>query len=483
MAVAVLDRHQQPLMPCTEKRARILLEKGRARVVSLYPFTIRFVDRTAAESVFQPLRLKIDPGSSTTGMAVVREAEDPKAAQVEAELKRASAPSGAKPPMGRNEIVLFLLELKHQGLAIRDALSQRSSYRRARRGRKTRYRAPRFNNRTRAKGWLPPSLEHRVDSTLNWVCRWMRSFPIAAISVEGVRFDAQLMENPEVAGTEYQQGTLAGYEVREYLLEKCGRCCAYCGRRDIPLQIDHIHPRARGGSNRVSNSTLACECCNRAKGSRPVEEFLKRKPAVLERVLAGAKRSLAPAAAVNATRSKLVRALNGMHSTEESTGGRTKFNRQRLHIPKTHALDAACVGNVETVEGWQIPTLEVVSMGRGAYARVRLDPYGFPRAHCTREKSIFGFQTGDIARAEVPSGKKKGIHSGRVAVRKSGSFDLHTADGKIAGISHRFCKCLQRGDGYRYARRRSEVASPPDLADRKTVDVETPTCHEGLCVL
>ena len=75
MAVFVLDRRKKPLMPCSEKRARIMLERGRARIHRMMPFTIRLVDRLQENSVLQPLRLKLDPGSKTTGLALAREAE------------------------------------------------------------------------------------------------------------------------------------------------------------------------------------------------------------------------------------------------------------------------------------------------------------------------------------------------------------------------------------------------------------------------
>jgi 5-methylcytosine-specific restriction endonuclease McrA len=84
----------------------------------------------------------------------------------------------------------------------------------------------------------------------------------------------QQTENPEISGAEYQQGQLQGYEVREYLLEKWGRKCAYCGAEYTPLQVEHIQPKARGGSNRISNLTLACQPCNQRKGAMPVEQFL-----------------------------------------------------------------------------------------------------------------------------------------------------------------------------------------------------------------
>src|SRR5207302_4250775 len=129
-----------------------------------------------------------------------------------------------------------------------------------------------------------------------WIMRLKRFCPVAAISLELVKFDTQALQNPEMSGVEYQQGTLAGYELREYLLEKWDRKCAYCGANQVSLQIEHIVPLARGGSNRVSNLTLACESCNQAKNTQTAIEF--GYPAVQ----AQAKCTLRDAAAVNAMR-------------------------------------------------------------------------------------------------------------------------------------------------------------------------------------
>ncbi len=227
-------------------------------------------------------------------------------------------------------------------------------------------------NRTKPEGWLAPSLQQRVDTTQVWVDRLQRLAPIAAIAQELVQFDMQQMENPEISGVEYQQGTLAGYEVREYLLEKWGRECAYCGAKDVPLQIEHIHPKAKGGGNRISNLTLACEPCNKKKGAQEVEKFLLKDQKRLDRILAQAKRPLKDAAAVNATRWALFHTLKetGLPVTSGS-GGLTKFNRSRLAIPKTHALDAVCVGKVGTVEEWQKPTLALKAISLAAYLGTR----------------------------------------------------------------------------------------------------------------
>src|SRR5215469_12497286 len=139
--------------------------------------------------------------------------------------------------------------------------------RRSRRQRHTRSRQPRFRNRRRQPGWQPPSRQSRVQNVVTWVERLRRWCPIGALSLELVKFDTQRLQQPEMAGVEYQQGDLAGYELRQYLLEEWGRRCAYCGATGVPLQVEHVLPRSRGGTDRASNLTLACELCNTAKGS------------------------------------------------------------------------------------------------------------------------------------------------------------------------------------------------------------------------
>jgi 5-methylcytosine-specific restriction endonuclease McrA len=324
--------------------------------------------------------------------------------------------------------------------------------RRRRRGANLRHRAPRFDNRTRPTGWLAPSLQHRVNTQLAWVARIRRWAPVSAVPTELVRFDMQLMQDAEISGVEYQQGVLAGYEVREYLLAKWDRTCAYCGAKEVPLQVEHIHPKSRGGSNRVSNLTLACGPCNTKKDARDIQDFLARDPARLARILAQARRPLRDAAAVNATRWALTRALKKATGlpVETASGGRTKFNRSQLAIPKTHALDAVCVGEVAFVNDWQKPALTVKCTGRGSYQRTRLSQYGFPRGFLMRTKRVQGFGTGDLVRAEVPKGVKAGVHKGRVAVRASGSFNIQTGSGVVQGISHKHCRLAQRADGYAY---------------------------------
>ncbi len=191
--VFVIDSSKAPLMPCHPARARELLREGKAAVFRRFPFTIILRERLGGDR--QNITAKSDPGSKTTGLALV------------AVFKRGLT-------------VTWAAELAHRGQAIRAALEKRSNQRYSRRSRKTRYRAPRFDHRTRSAGWLPPSILHRVVTVITWFKRLMRWVPIIDASMERVRFDLQAMQNPEISGAEYQQGTLFGYEVREYLLEK-----------------------------------------------------------------------------------------------------------------------------------------------------------------------------------------------------------------------------------------------------------------------
>jgi 5-methylcytosine-specific restriction endonuclease McrA len=290
-----------------------------------------------------------------------------------------------------------------------------------------------------------------------WVNRLMRFAPLAAISQELVKFDMQALQNPEISGVEYQQGILQGYEVREYLLEKWQRQCAYCGKQDVPLEVEHIQPKSSGGSNRMSNLTLACRPCNEKKGNRSVQEFLSQKPDTLKRILAQAKTPLKDAAAVNASRFALREVLRqtGLE-VETGSGGLTKFNRTRRGLPKAHWIDAVCVGHSTpahlNTEG--VKPLKIKATGHGSRQMCCADKFGFPRTAPKTVKRVDGFQTGDQVRLVQPSGKYAGIHIGTVSIRATQQFDISTTKNgkkiKITAPSSRFTH-LHRGDGYAYA--------------------------------
>ncbi|NEO78061.1 RNA-guided endonuclease IscB [Moorena sp. SIO4G3] len=423
MRVFVLDNNKKPLDPCKPARARILLKGGRAKVFRRYPFTIIMQDLEGSECVTHEHQLKIDPGSKTTGLAIVQ-----------------------------NNVVVWGAELTHRGSEIRESLTSRRQVRRDRRNRKTRYRKPRFLNRKKPDSWLAPSLMSRVHNIMTWVKKLIRICPVVGISQELVRFDTQKMQNPDISGMEYQQGELSGYEVREYLLEKWNRKCAYCETTNTQLEIEHIKPKSKGGSNRVSNLTLACRKCNQAKGNKEIEQFLSKKQDVLKFIRSFARQSLADTAAVNSTRWRLFHELKATGlCIETGSGGLTKYNRCRQNLPKTHWLDAANVGQVETLYVESYQPLLIVAKGHGTRQMCRTDKFGFPSRYLPRFKFVKGFQTGDIVKAIVTKGKKIGTYTGRIATRKTGSFNITTKNGLIQGISHKYCSIVHRKDGYSYS--------------------------------
>ena len=422
--VLVVDTDRKPCNPVDPGKARILISSKKAAVLRRYPFTIILKEKSTDQA--QPLRLKLDPGSKQTGVALVNEVTNK---------------------------VVFAMEIIHRGQAISKALLSRSSIRRGRRNRNTRYRKPGLPNTVKPAGWLAPSLKHRVLTVMTWVKRLNRYTPVAALSQELVRFDMQLMDNEDISGTEYQQGTLAGYEVREYLLEKWHRKCAYCGAEDVPLQVEHIHPKAKGGTNRISNLSLACEPCNTKKGTMDIKAFLSKKPEVLAAILKQAKAPLKDAAAVNSTRWSLFEALKATGlPVETGSGGRTKFNRIMQGLPKDHWIDAACVGKSgsEIIVSSGIIPLIAKATGHGCRQVTRTDRFGFPRQTAKKGGAVFGFQTGDMVRAIITTGKKIGTYTGRVAVRATGSFNIQTKAGLISGINHSHCKLTHSKDGYAY---------------------------------
>lgn len=433
--VFVVDAERRPLMPCTPARARIILKQGKAAVLRRFPFTLRLKEaKPTARTV--PLRLKIDPGSKDTGIALVNDTTG---------------------------VVLWAAEITHHGEQVHKELTTRRAVRRSRRARHTRYRQPRFRNRCHSKGWLSPSLISRVQNVLTWVERLRRWCPVGAISLEVVRFDLQLLQHPEITSLQYQKGTLFGTELRQYLLAKWDHQCAYCSATGVPLEIDHVFPRSSGGSDRVSNLVMACHECNQAKGDQRLEIFLANQPEVLERVQVQCKAPLKDAAAVNSTRKALYERLQATGiPVETGSGGLTKWNRKTRGLPKTHWIDAACCGRstpvrllLQPVHPWLI-----TAKGRQKRQMVNVDEHGFPVGRAKGPSRVQGFHTGDLVRAVVIKGKKIGTYRGRVAIKTDGYFKITGSPfGMVEGIHARYCVPLHRADGYTY--QRGKAALPP----------------------
>ena len=397
--VFVLDKNKQPLMPCLPVRARELLNKGKATVYKIVPFTIIIKDRTAEESSFQDLELKLDPGAGTTGIAI------------NAYYKR-------------GVVLIFAANLKHRAFKIVENLTRRKMLRVGRRARKLRYREKRFDNRKKSKpkGWLPPSSLSILNNINTWIDKLKRRAPIGGISIEINKFDTQKLEDPTISGKGYQQGTLVGTNIKEYLLTKHNHTCVYCDATNVSLQIDHIVPKSKGGSNSVGNLTIACVSCNQKKSNLSLKEFIK-DPARLKKIQANIKKPLKDTAQINKIRNRLkdlVVAVGLPYMFGD--GGETKFNRTSQKYPKDHFIDAACLNHtgkdVYIKSGYK--PLYIEAMGRGDRQVVSTDKYGFPSTSPVTQKRYFGFITGDLVKFTHTVTAKVF----RVNPRKTGTFNI-----------------------------------------------------------
>ena len=378
LRVPVLNMRGEPLMPTTPRKARKLLEQGKAKVIYRTPFTIQLTYTTGESK--QDITLGIDPGYSNIGYSVITKDKE----------------------LIRGEVKLRF--------DIKKLLEKRASYRRTRRSRLW-YREPRFNNRSKEKGWFAPSIQHKLDSHIKLVERLKSILPITKVVVEVTSFDTQKMQKPEISGIEYQQGELQGYEVQEYLLEKWGRKCAYCDKTGVPLEIEHIVPKSRGDSNRVSNLTIACHTCNQKKNNKTAEEF------GYPHIQAKAKKSLKAAAFMNIIKKKLVSILD----CETTYGYITKHNRIKLNIEKSHINDAFVIagGTNQERATYTYISKQVRRQNRSLY-KANLLKGGRLKRNTVKE--VKGFRRFDKVKY---NNKECFIHG----LRSTGYFDIRTITG------------------------------------------------------
>ena len=469
--VVALDKYHRPMGFVTERRARKLLDAKRACVTKRYPFTICIKDVNKNDfKERREFRIKVDPGSKETGIAVI----DKKT----------------------NQVCLFI-KIIHRGDLIKAAIKTRFDARHNRRNRETRYRRCKFGKgqkgknhkkyqSSRPEGWLPPSVKSTADNIINWVKRLMDMINATSISVESVKFDTQLMDNPNIEGIEYQHGELFGYELKEYLLEKYGHTCQYCGGKsgDNILEWEHMISKANGGNNSVKNAALACRSCNTEKSSKNLDQWLdelKSKPKKSEldeaRIkcitdfLAGKPLVRENYAAwVNSTRKYLLKELSKLcHDIETGTGGQTKYNRTKLGYQKDHHFDALCVVEVpeDGYKNTNQKVLVIKAMGRGSRLRGNINTCGiittkyYDRHKCyvrTDDKTgeVCYFQSGDIVKAVIPNGKYTGTYIGRITIRKSGTFAIKVSEDQAVNgktkfdVNCKYCTIIQRNDGYDY---------------------------------
>lgn len=373
MFINVVSKSGKPLAPTKRPgRVRHLLREGKAKIICYDPFTIQLLYETT-EYVPVEAALGIDPGASRTPLAV----EQHRPGEETCEITYAKE-------------ILMRTDISSQ-------LKRRANARRERRGRR-RYRKPRFDNRPKTvcsicgknhtpKLWkkkkrrngrgykwisngrasvcrkcrheranekgghdtdiiLNPTLRSKVETVVREVEKLFKIMPVSKVTVELAAFDTQKMADPDIQGVEYQHGTLFGYEVKEYLLYRYNHRCVYCKGKsgDSVLETDHVIPKSRGGTDRITNLVIACRTCNLDKGARTAEEY--GFPEVQKE--AARFRAFRYSALTQSYKWALWRELKELCAQygaklEATYGYRTKARRLELGLPKAQVIDAMVI--------------------------------------------------------------------------------------------------------------------------------------------
>ena len=403
--VYVLSKTGQPLMP-TESHAkvRILLKQGKAKVVHSCPFTIQLL--YSSTNYTQKVTLGVDSGSKHIGLSATT--KDKVLFESDVEL--------------RNDIV--------------DLLSTRRELRRSRRGRKLRYRKPRFNNRRRSDRWLAPSVKQKVDSHITMIAKVHKILPISNIVVEVASFDIQKIKNPTICGVDYQQGEqLDFWNVREYVLFRDGHTCQCCkGKsKDKILNVHHIESRKTGG-DAPNNLITLCETCHTGYHKGTV-----KLPKTIHRGM-----SFKDATFMGIMRWALYEKLKAIYSDVKLTYGYiTKNTRIKNSLPKDHYIDARCIsGNPNAVSNGDVYYYKKVrchnrqihknTILKGGYRKRNQAPY-----------EVMGFRLFDKV-------QWKGCKCFIFGRRSTGRMDLRLLDGKHinASVGYKNLKLLKMCSSY-----------------------------------
>lgn len=414
--VFVLSKIGHPLMP-TERygKVRQLLRDGLAVVVMRTPFTIRLTYDIETPGV-QPVDLGVDAGSGYIGLAATTEKKELFSAEVQVRQD------------------------------IQNLISTRREARLTRRNRKTRYRAPRFDNRRRPEGWLAPSVEQKIQTHLNLIAKVHGILPITKTVIEVAQFDTQLLKNPDIQGVEYQQGEQMGFwNTREYVLWRDNHECRCChGKsKDPVLNIHHIESRKTGG-NSPDNLVTLCETCHNAYHKGEIELKLKRSS-----------KSLRDAAIMSSMRWALYNRARLIFTNVHLTYGYiTKHVRINNGLEKSHAVDARCIsGHPQATpcsEQWIMRQrrrhnrqIHKANLLPGNRKKLNQAPY-----------LVKGFRLYDKV-------KYNGTECFIFGRRSSGSFDIRLIDNtKVhAGISYKKLKFLQITKTYLITQRLAAI--PP----------------------
>ena len=389
-------------MPCSPAKARLLLKEKKALVKRRAPFTIQLTQATG--EVRQPVTLGVDAGSKYVGLSASTEKAELYASEV----------------VLRTDVV--------------DLVSSRRELRRGRRNRKTRYRAPRFNNRVHGKnkGWLAPSVENKINAHLSRIDAVRKLLPVTKIVVETAAFDIQRITNPDIEGTDYQQGEQLGFwNIREYVLFRDGHRCCHCrGKSNDPiLTVHHLKSRKTGG-NAPNNLITLCETCHKACHAGKIVLMQQRGQRFRDAAFMGIMRW---------TFFNRLKAQCSEIEVQNTYGYLTKNARIRHGLEKTHRTDAFTIAGNFNAErlGEYFFQKQTRKHNRQLHKLTILK--GGVRKRQQASYKVRGFRLFD----KVRYGSREAFIFGR---RSSGYFDIRLLTGeKISpAVSHKHLRLLER---------------------------------------
>ena len=317
MRVFVFNMRGEPLMPCTQRKARVLLKENKAIIYKYNPFTIQLTYTTGETT--QDCHIGVDTGSKHIGIAVT--SKDKLLFKGEVELRQ----------------------------DVKSNIDTKRIYRRSRRNRKTRYRKARFLNRKKANKWLPPSLQNRINHTFHWIDTFISLIPNPTLHVEVGKFDTAKMINPEINGVDYQHGQTYGFfDERYFVFARDNYTCQCCGKsKNKILQIHHIIYRSNGGTNRVDNLITVCTDCHTSKNHKKGEILYKWQEQHKK-----VKRYKEPPF-MNILRQRI---FVTYPNAEITYGSETTPKRNIMGLSKTHYNDAIVISGIneinENCEDW-----------------------------------------------------------------------------------------------------------------------------------
>ena len=379
--VYVINKNGKPLMPCKPAKANHLLKSGKAKVTKRIPFTIKLL--WDCEENKQEVAAGMDTGSKTIGCAAAA-----------------------------NGKVVYQSEVQIRQ-DVSKKMEQRKMYRRSRRGRKTRYRKARWENRAsmRKEGKLAPSITSKVDSHLREKKFVESILPVSRWKAETASFDIHKISNPDVKRWDYQKGNQKGfYNVKAYVLHRDGYQCQKCKTKKGKLHVHHIACRSNGGTDTPSNLITVCEGCHARLHNGEFE-------------IKGARSKTKHATEVGVVKSQLKKRFGDF---EETFGYETKFKREQiLQLPKSHHFDAVAICCEEG---------EIVSLSDSVYFKKHVAKGDYQQTKGSRsEKKIptgklFGLRKFDYIQTPKGIGFVKGK-------RSTGFFAISDLGGNVISPS------------------------------------------------